>query len=234
MITITDLQKSYRDRVVLQIPELCVPAGSRWALIGPNGAGKSTFLRILAGVLEADKGTVSIPEPMRDGLGYMPQQPYAFGVSVTQNVLMALSGFSDGRKRAGEAIRLVGLEELAEARGSGLSGGETQRMALARMIARPRKLLLLDEPASATDISGGRRIEEAVTAYWKSTGCTLLFSTHSLAQAYRLADQVLLFSQGRIVESGPVEQVLKAPSSPEGRDFLQYWTPGEASSKRFP
>lgn len=228
MITISDLQKSYQGRVVLQIPELCIPAGARWALIGPNGAGKSTFLRILAGVLEADKGTVSMPEAMRDGMGYMPQQPYAFGVSVRQNVFMALSGFSDSGKRAEEALRLVGLEELAEARGSGLSGGETQRMALARMIARPRKLLLLDEPASATDISGGRRIEEAVTSYWKSTGCTLLFSTHSLAQAYRLADHVLLFSFGRIVESGPAKQVLTVPSSPEGRDFLRYWTPGEA------
>ena len=234
MIMIHDLQKSYQQRTVLQIEELSLPVGKRYALIGPNGAGKSTLLKLLAGVLSAERGKVSLPPDLRQHRGYMPQKPYAFDLSVRKNVQMSLDGLPDAAVLAERALRQVGLWELADARGSRLSGGESQRMALARMIARPRKLLLLDEPTSATDLIGSGQIEEALTSYWKQTGCTLFFATHSLAQAYRLADQVLLLADGKLVESGSVEQVLKAPVSPEGKALLRSWSIDSQAGEAMP
>lgn len=223
MIELSNVKKQYRGRTVLDIGALTFRQGGRYAVIGPNGSGKTTLLRILAGALAADEGTITMPESLRVDMGYMPQHPYAFDFSVRRNVQIAFKDQKAGRQPALAALRKVGMESLAAVKGNRLSGGETQRMALARMIAKPRGLLLLDEPTSATDIAGNDLIENALADYYSETGCTLIFATHSPAQAQTLAGQILMLDGGVVVEAGPADQVLLAPQSAITQAFLRHW-----------
>jgi ABC-type sulfate/molybdate transport systems ATPase subunit len=129
----------------------------------------------------------------------------------------------DQREKAMRAIEAVGLSALSAADASKLSGGETQRMAFARIIALPRKLLLLDEPTAATDLTGVDLMEAALLEYCAAHKCSVIFSTHSPAQAMRLADEVIFLNQGQIVEHAPAAQVLNTPQSPEAQAFLKHW-----------
>lgn len=225
MIRLEGVEKQYNGKRVLDIPLLELRTGLKYAVIGPNGSGKSTLIRILAGTLAADGGKLIMPDGMVGNTGYMPQQPYAFGVSVISNVMLADNGDKDGKRaRAESALAKVGMQEFFAAKGNRLSGGETQRMALARMLVRRWKLLILDEPASATDIAGNNLVEHALMEYWEEHGCTMVFSTHSLAQAGRLADKIIVLSSGSVVEFGNADEVLHSPRSKEAREFLQYWS----------
>ncbi len=211
MIKLSNVTIKYAERIVLDIPSLLFEEGKRYGLVGENGSGKTTLLRILAGTLKPDKGEVT--RMLSAGVGYMPQSPYAFSFSVRKNVEMALQKSTERDHQAMLALQNVGMESLTDARGNKLSGGEAQRMAFARIIAKPRKLILLDEPTSSTDIKGMDQIEKTLLRYVADTGCTLIFSTHSPAQALRLAEEVIFLDQGRIVEQGAAEQVLRYPQN---------------------
>ena len=223
MIGLVNVQKRYGARVVLDIPALTIQPGERFALIGPNGSGKSTLLRLLAGVIAPEAGSIRTRELRRGEIGYLPQQPYAFDLSVQQNVELSLSGEPEKAKRAQDALERVGLLHLAKARANRLSGGETQRMALARVLARPRKLLLLDEPTASTDIAAMELIERAILDYVEQTGCTLVFSSHAPSQAMRLSNRVLVLDGGKIGELGDTAQVLQTPQAESTRAFLKSW-----------
>lgn len=221
MIEIRNITKKFESRTILDIPALSIEIGKRYALIGVNGSGKTTLLRIIAGTLQPDMGEINhIPS---DHIGYMPQSPYAFSFSVKKNVEIALTRSTDSAGRADKALELVGMSQLAHARGNQLSGGETQRMAFARMIALPRKLLLLDEPTSSMDIRGTDQVEDALLRYQVETGCTVILSTHSPAQALRLAEVIIFLDCGRIVEQGSAVSVLKKPQHEVTKLFLQHW-----------
>ena len=221
MIALQDVLVQYNERVILDIPELHFAEGKRYGLIGENGSGKTTLLRLLAGTLSPTRGQVT--RMGADGMGYMPQNPYAFSFSVLRNVEMALDGEAERKTAAREALHRVGMDELVHASGSKLSGGEAQRMAFARMIAKPRRLLLLDEPTSSTDIKGTDLIEATLLDYLQANGCTLIFSTHSPAQALRLAEEVIFLDQGCIVEQGPAKSILEVPQNERTQLFLAHW-----------
>jgi tungstate transport system ATP-binding protein len=221
MIALQDVLVQYEERVILDIPELHFAEGKRYGLIGENGSGKTTLLRLLAGTLSPTRGQIT--RLTADGMGYMPQNPYAFSFSVLRNVEMALDGVAEHETAARDALRHVGMEALAQASGSKLSGGEAQRMAFARMIAKPRRLLLLDEPTSSTDIKGTDLIEATLLSYLQAHRCTLIFSTHSPAQALRLAAEVIFLDQGRIVEQGSAESLLENPQNKRTQLFLEHW-----------
>ena len=223
MIDLIGVQKRYGTRVALVIPALSIEAGERLALIGPNGSGKSTMIRLLAGMICADAGEIRFAELRRGEIGYLPQQPYAFDRSVLKNVELALTGEREKTRMAEAALDRVGLLHLAKARANRLSGGETQRMALARVLARPRKLLLLDEPTASADIQAIDQIERAIACYADETGCTLVFSSHAPTQAMRLSTRVLALDGGRIGECGETERLLHAPQSESTRAFLRNW-----------
>jgi tungstate transport system ATP-binding protein len=221
MIALQDVLVQYEERIILDIPELHFAEGKRYGLIGENGSGKTTLLRLLAGTLSPTRGQVT--RMAADGMGYMPQNPYAFSFSVLRNVEMALDGEVDREAAARAALRRVGMDAMAQASGSKLSGGEAQRMAFARMIAKPRRLLLLDEPTSSTDIKGTELSEATLSSYLQANARTLIFSTHSPAQALRLAEDVIFLDQGRIVEQGPAECVLETPQNERTQLFLEHW-----------
>jgi len=221
VISVRDVLVQVGGRVILDIPLLEFEEGKRYGLIGENGSGKTTLLRVLAGTLKPTQGEVT-PQHL-DDFGYMPQSPYAFSFSVLRNVEIALENTPDRREKAARALEAVGMQNFLGARGNKLSGGEAQRMAVARMIARPRKLLLLDEPTSSTDIRGTDSIENTLLDYARNSGCTLIFSTHSPAQALRLAQEVIFLHQGKILEKGPALEVLENPQTESARLFLQHW-----------
>jgi ABC-type Mn2+/Zn2+ transport system ATPase subunit len=195
MIELIDIRKQYVSRMILDIHHLSFAEGKRYALIGVNGSGKTTLLRLIAGTLRPDSGEIrNLPH---DSIGYMPQAPYAFSFSVQKNVEMALSNCPDPTGQAAKALQAVGMSSLAHAHGNRLSGGETQRMAFARMIARPRKLLLLDEPTSATDIRGTDQIEKLLLEYAAETGCTVILSTHSPRKHYAWLKRSSIWIRGK-------------------------------------
>ena len=223
MIELVKLQKRYGAHVALHLPSLSVFEGELLAIIGPNGSGKSTLLRLLSGVIEPDAGTIRMDAVHRGDVGYLPQQPYAFDLSVLRNVELALEGEQAKTKRASEALERVGLLHLAKARANRLSGGETQRMAIARVLAQPRKLLLLDEPTASADIQAIDQIERAIRDYAEKTRCTVIFSTHMPSQAMRLSNRVLALDSGTIGELGETRQVLQEPQAESTQAFLKNW-----------
>jgi tungstate transport system ATP-binding protein len=223
MIQITRIKMEYNQRTVLDIPSKTFETGKRYALLGANGSGKSTLLKLLAGIINATEGEITSQATGKKAMGYLPQTPYGFSFSVLKNVLIALDNEPDQEKIALEAIATVGLNELIEVNAAKLSGGETQRLAFARIIALPRKLLLLDEPTAATDLLGIGLLEEALLSYCHKNNCTVIFATHSPAQAMRLANETVFLHQGLIVEQGETKQVLNNPQSELVQAFLKNW-----------
>lgn len=220
MIELENLRVEREGKSILVVPSLSFVDGQSYGIIGGNGSGKTTLLRVLAGWIKQDHGTVRGTENLN--IGYMPQKPFIFAIPAIQNVIASLEE-GDAEQEAIRALEKVGLENFANVRADKLSGGEAQRLALARLLVKPRQLLLLDEPTSATDIRGGEKIEKVLLDYWQETQCTFIMSTHSPAQALRLTNQVIFLEDGLVVEQGPSEEVLHNPQDPRTRSFLRHW-----------
>ena len=213
---IASFSKTYEGRTVLDFPGMELQSGKIYAIIGANGSGKSTFAKILAGIVPADKRGKHL-----DGgcIGYMPQKNYAFRMATRANIL--LNGTDV--KRAEELMDALHIRHLEEKRADKLSGGETARMALARLMMKKYDLVILDEPTAAMDMETTILSENLIASYVQETGCTLVLVTHSLQQARRIADEVLYFHKGELAESGTNEQVLHNPESEKTRQFLEFY-----------
>ena len=208
--------KTYEGRTVLDFPGMEVQAGKIYAIIGANGSGKSTFAKILAGILPPDKKG---PRMDAGSIGYMPQKNYAFRMTAKANIL--LNGSDEARANA--LMDTIQIRHLENKRADRLSGGETARMALARLMMKRYDLVLLDEPTAAMDMETTLVSEKLIADYVKETGCTLILVTHSLQQARRIADQVWYFHRGKLQETGLKEQVLYHPEKAETRAFLEFY-----------
>ncbi|MCE1197208.1 energy-coupling factor ABC transporter ATP-binding protein [bacterium] len=205
----------------LSIPGLAIEEGQCVALLGPNGSGKTTLLKLFNGLLPEDGrpgacsgalrfrgdaviggGEGRLPPPLRRDTIYMHQHPYVLSGGVARNMAFAcgargLSGRA-ASETAREALRLVGLEGLAGRRRRGLSGGEAQRLALARVIASGAEVLLLDEPTAGVDAASRDRIAETLSMLARK-GVTILFSTHEPEILGGIAGRVISFERGAIV-----------------------------------
>ena len=210
------VSKTYEGRTVLDFSGMEVVPGKIYAVIGANGSGKSTFAKILAGVLPADKRG-----PLLSGgsIGYMPQKNYAFRMSTRKNIL--LNGKDEARADA--LMDALQLAPLANKRADKLSGGETARMALARLMMRSYDLVLLDEPTAAMDMETTLLSEKLIVEYVKESGCALVLVTHSLQQARRIADEVWYFHKGILLEAGEKGRVLCSPEKTETKQFLEFY-----------
>ena len=213
---ISAFSKTYEGRTVLDFPGLELEPGKIYAVIGANGSGKSTFAKILAGVLPADRRGKWL-----DGgsVGYMPQKNYAFRMSTKANIL--LNGSDE--KRADKLMEAIQIHHLASKRADRLSGGETARMALVRLMMKSYDLVILDEPTAAMDMETTILSENLIADYVRETGCAMILVTHSLQQARRIAHQVLYFHKGKLLEYGPREQVLYEPQMAETKGFLEFY-----------
>ena len=213
---ILPFSKTFDGRTVLDFPGMEVEAGKICAIIGANGSGKSTFAKVLAGILTADKRGSYL-----DGgsFGYMPQKNYAFRLSTKANILLNGSDVA----RAESLMDAIQIRHLENKRADRLSGGETARMALVRLMMKNYDMVVLDEPTAAMDMETTLLSEQLIASYVKETGCSLILETHSLQQARRIADEVWYFHKGNLLETGPKEQVLYQPEKPETRQFLEFY-----------
>lgn len=213
-------------RPLLSVPSAEIRAGRRTVVLGPNGAGKSLFLRLCHGLITPTEGHVrfaAAPAPGRRGHAMVFQKPVMLRRSVAGNLRHALAlagvGFFERRRRAEAVLARFGLADLAERPARVLSGGEQQRLAIARAAAIAPEVLFLDEPASALDPTATRQIEDMLIGL-AAEGLTWVMTTHDLAQARRLADDVLFFHAGRLVEAAPAATFFTAPATEEARAFL--------------
>ena len=208
--------KTYEGSSVLSFPGLELQPGKIYAVIGANGSGKSTFAKILSQVLPADKKGCPCDA---ESIGYMPQKNYAFRMSTKANIL--LNGKDEAKANA--LMDNLRIRHLERKRADKLSGGETARMALARLMMQRYELVILDEPTAAMDMETTLLSEELILNYVRETGCALILVTHSLQQARRIADEVLYFHKGQLLESGPKETVLYQPNREETKAFLNFY-----------
>ena len=208
--------KTYGKKTVLRFPACELPQGRIVAVIGANGSGKSTLAKVLSGIEPSDQRVRPL---LGVSLGYLPQKSYGFHMSLRANLLL------NGGDKALAARRMDALKirDLEKARADRLSGGETARMALARLLMRPYDLVILDEPTAAMDRESTLLAEQLVQDYVGETGCTVLLVTHSLQQARRMAQEVLFLYNGTLVERGPIAQVLHHPEREETRQFLEFY-----------
>ncbi len=224
-VTFEKLQKSYEGRKVLDIEKGIIKSGSRTAIIGPNGAGKSTLLKILSGLEQADVGIISYdgnPEFPQMSATMVFQKPYLISTTVEKNIAypMKLRGFSDDEieKRITELTEELGLASFRKQKTWKLSGGETQKVALARALSFKPELLLLDEPTANVDPYTTAEIEKMLIK--ASEYATIVIITHSLAQAKRLCDEAMMLHEGKIIEYGSCIKMLTEPESLETRKFV--------------
>ena len=210
------IRKTYGRRVVLHTEPMTLEQGRIYAVLGANGSGKSTLAKILAGLEKPDSGERPLPSAVR--VGYLPQRPYAFRMSTERNLLTA----SDDRERMKELIQSLNLTELSRAKSHHLSGGETARMALARVLMKPFDLLILDEPSASMDMESAYLAEKAIADYRDRYNTAVFLITHSTGQARRLGEELIFLSEGKIAESGDLAVHLREPSSAEFRRFLEF------------
>ncbi len=215
-MNIFPFSKTYDQVKVLDFPGITLEPGCIYGVVGANGSGKSTFAKILAGVYRADTGG-SCQDAA--SVGYLPQKPYAFRMGAQANILLG----SRDTKRAAALMEAMQITHLAGKPGHRLSGGETARMALCRLMMKRYDLVILDEPTAAMDMEATVLAETMLLDYVKETGCALLLITHSLQQARRVADEVLYFHKGELVEHGPKEALLSNPRDARTARFLAFY-----------
>jgi tungstate transport system ATP-binding protein len=212
-------------RTLIAPLSLEIAAGPSTVILGANGAGKSVLMRLMHGLLAPSSGTViwSGDNPRRKQ-AMVFQRPVLLRRSALANVTYALKlatvARSEREGTALEALESVGLASLANRPARVLSGGEQQRLALARAWALHPEVLFLDEPTASLDPSSTREIERVIQAF-DAAGTKIIMATHNLGQARRLGDEVLFLHQGRLVERAPVEQFFSRPATPEASAFIK-------------
>jgi tungstate transport system ATP-binding protein len=211
---------------ILDGVSLTLTPGPPTVLIGPNGSGKTTLLRAAMGLIAPTRGRItwagneSTP-PMRRAIVF--QRPTMLRRSVAANLKYALASVDAPRAewsaRMAELLELVGMSGLGGRSARRLSGGEQQRLALARALARDPELLFLDEPTASLDPAATKAMEDVIRAV-VARGIKVVMSTHDLGEARRLAGDIMFMHRGHVVESGPAAAFFANPRTEEARKFI--------------
>lgn len=215
-------------KVLLENVHAELAAGPRTVILGPNGAGKSLLMRICHGLIQPTAGTVqwSASEPAggprRQAMVF--QRPVMLRRSALANVsyALALAGVPRQHRtqRSCAALERVGLNGIAHRAARVLSGGEQQRLALARAWVLEPEVLFLDEPTASLDPGATGEVEAIIDAIHRA-GTKIVMTTHNLGQARRLGDEILFLHQGRLMERAPVERFFKQPATAEAAAFIK-------------
>jgi tungstate transport system ATP-binding protein len=211
---------------ILNDVSLTFLGGAPTVLIGPNGSGKTTLLKAAMGLLPLARGRITwagqeVSAPARRAI--MFQHPAMLRRSAAGNIRYALSAAGAVRaeleRRTDELLTLVGLESLGARPARRLSGGEQQRLSLARALARDPAVLFLDEPTASLDPAATKAIEDVVRSI-SARSIKVIMATHDLGEARRLAGEVVLLHRGAVIESGSAERFFAAPATEEAKRFL--------------
>lgn len=226
LLRLSEVTLVIRGQVLIDGLSFELRRNQRTVLLGPNGAGKSLALRLCHGLLRPTSGRIEWHGP-----GDKPpphamvfQRPVLLRRSAFANLVHAASlaglGFRQRRMRAAEALERFGLTAFAHRAARTLSGGEQQRLAIARAWALRPEVLFLDEPTAALDPAGTRAVEAMIEAC-HADGMSILMTTHDLGQARRLGDEILFLHHGKLLERAPAGQFFRAPQAAEAQDFLR-------------
>ncbi len=225
-VTTSDLCLTIGDKPLIRDVSLSLSPDGITMIMGPNGAGKSLLLRLIHGLLPPSSGGVlwggqTLSDDLRRAQSMVFQKPVVLRRSVAANVEFALKarGVRDAARRDA-LLDHVGLLDHARQPARLLSGGEQQRLSLARALATAPKVMLMDEPTASLDPASVLKIEEIVLEA-RANGTKIIFVTHDLGQAGRLADDIIFMNQGRLHEYGPSDLFLSRPETQAARDFLQ-------------
>jgi tungstate transport system ATP-binding protein len=227
-LCLVDVSFAAGGRTILDRVSLDIGAGTSTIILGANGAGKSVLMRLMHGLLRPTSGRIEWTSPERPGgprkQAMVFQRPVMLRRSAQDNVEYALKVAGiPGPQREGlvrEALESVGLLHLARRPARVLSGGEQQRLALARAWALHPEVLFLDEPTASLDPSATREIETVIRAF-DAAGTKVVMATHNLGQARRLGDEILFLDQGRLVERAPVDRFLSHPQTAQAAAFIK-------------
>jgi tungstate transport system ATP-binding protein len=229
-LSIYNLIKEYDGHRVVDIDSLTINQGSLLGIIGPNGAGKSTLLRLIGGLEKPTSGEIYY-----DGQPFNPdiykkmtvvfQKPYLLRTTVFQNVAYPLKirkeNKEDIKRKTDQILKEMGLEFLKEQKSWTLSGGEMQKVALARALIFKPDLLILDEPTANIDPSSIAVMERMIQKIHEEENTTIIIVTHNLQQAKRLCKEVAFMHKGRIEEKGDASQILYNAQKETTSTFIQ-------------
>ena len=231
LFQLRNLKKFYAGRGVLDIPALSIHQGELLAIVGPSGAGKSTLLRLLhflepptSGEIKYRGQAISFPPPLatRREISMVFQRPEMIDGTVLENVNLGLrlQGKQDN-DRVRETLKQVDLSDLKDSPAHTLSGGEIQRVALARTIVLRPRVLLLDEPTANIDLHNVTIIENITQGLHQNYEATIVLVTHNVFQARRLADRVGFLLGGSLIEVSSTEKFFTSPSDPRSLAFVR-------------
>ncbi len=231
-LELSGLQKRYGNSVAVDDVSLAVEQGESVALLGPSGCGKTTTLRMLAGLIEPNRGTMTLdgseitqlPAHKRN-MGYVFQSYALFPhLSVARNIAFGLEERGVGRaeiaKRVEEALALVRLAGMEQRRPKELSGGQQQRVALARALVIQPSVLLLDESLSNLDAKLRDTMRHEIRSIQRSLGITTLFVTHDQVEALTMCDRIAVMHRGRIAQIGSAEDIYERPATRFVAEFV--------------
>jgi tungstate transport system ATP-binding protein len=231
--TLRNVEKDFGSVFQLAVERLDIIQGETLAIVGPTGAGKSTLLRLLAGLESPSRGEIryrdahlmspNAPLPIRREIAMVHQRPLLLSGSVRSNVEYGLSlrGVTAPYPRATAALALLGLGGMAARNARKLSVGQTQLVAIARAIVLAPEVLLLDEPTSSLDPAHVELVETAARAVQADRPMTIVWSTHNLFQARRVADRVAFLWNGELIEAAPTEDIFERPTDRRTADFVK-------------
>jgi tungstate transport system ATP-binding protein len=226
-LALDNLSYAINGRAIIDRVTVELDAGPRTVILGPNGAGKSVLMRLCHGLLEPTSGAVvwrGANGKNRRRQAMVFQRPVMLRRSALANILYALKlagvAPSEREPRALDVLEAVGLADVATRPARVLSGGEQQRLAIARAWALGPEVLFLDEPTANLDPGATRDIESIIAAI-HATGTKIIMSTHNLGQARRLGDEIIFLNRGRVVERAPVDQFFNKTASPEAAAFIR-------------
>jgi osmoprotectant transport system ATP-binding protein len=236
MIKLSSVSKKFATTVALHETDLCISGGKTTILIGPSGCGKSTILRLIVGLLEPTTGTIEIDDdrvspanilPLRRRIGYVIQEGGLFAhLTARQNVLLMAKHLHQSATRMETRLRelceLTHFPENALLRYPvELSGGQRQRVSLMRALMLEPSVLLLDEPLGALDPMVRIRLQDELKEIFKRLQQTIVMVTHDMAEAAFFADCIVLLNEGRIVQSGTLDDLRIRPAAEFVRQFLR-------------
>lgn len=234
LLEINDLLIQRNGRDALRVNELNIQKGETLAVVGPNGAGKSTLLLALARLLPVANGSIRFhgkPQhewsdlEYRRRIAFVFQDPLLMDMSVGENIALGLKFRGIGKEETADKVikwaAAMGVEKLLKRRAGQLSGGEAQRVSLARAFVLDPELLLMDEPFSAVDPQTREKLLEDLSRVLAENHRTTIFVTHNLKEAGQFGDRVAVIISGELKQAGKAEQIKEKPADMSVRDFVR-------------